>query len=127
MITMRKSLLFLSVLLFSVVLLDGCYYDVESELYPGNINCNPDDFTFSGRVLPIVEQYCLPCHSQAQGSGGIVLEGFTNIRNSAVAGSLLCAIQHTAGCSPMPKNSAKLSDCDINAIQAWVDAGAPEN
>jgi len=127
MFSMKLRILFTSTILAGMVALGGCYYDVESELYPGGSPCNPNEFTFSGRVQPILQQYCLPCHSQAQGSGGIVLEGFVNIRNAAVNGSLLCTIRHDSGCSPMPKNSAKLSDCDINAIQDWVDAGALEN
>jgi len=124
----NKLALFLSgmvLLCAGSALLQGCYYDVESEIYGGNVTCNPDLFTYSGRVSPIISDYCLPCHSQSQGSGGVVLEGFTNVRNSAVAGTLLCSINHT--CAQMPKNAAKLSDCDINAVQAWVDAGAPEN
>jgi hypothetical protein len=126
---MKRHTIFLAALLLALAVLfaGGCYYDVESELYPNQGTGDPNNFTYSGRVLPIIQNYCLSCHSQAQGSGGIVLEGYVNIRNSAVAGSLLCAIRHASGCSPMPQNSPKLAESDITAIQNWVDAGAPEN
>jgi len=115
------------ILLGVVAVFAGCYYDIESELYPDQQPCDPSAFTYSGRVLPIIQQNCISCHGQANGSGGIILEGYVNLRNSAVAGTLLCAVRHGNGCSPMPQNGSRLTDCDINAIQAWVDAGAPEN
>jgi hypothetical protein len=126
--TKHLSVLFLLAVVAGIVIpsLSGCYYDVEATLYPGQGVCDPTDFAYSTRVKPIVELHCLPCHSQAQGSGGIVLEGYINTRNEAVTGQFLCSIKQS-GCTPMPKGSNKLSDCDINAVQAWVDAGAPQN
>ncbi len=127
MITRNRIIILCTALVLSLGLgIQGCYYDIEEELYPGGQNCNPDEFTFSGRVYPIMEDYCLSCHSQAQGSGGIVLEGYLNVRNESVNGTLLCSIKHE-GCANMPDGGGKLSDCDINAIQKWVDNGAPEN
>lgn len=122
----------LKVSLFFVALITlfvSCYYDNEEYLYGGNTNCDTTDFTFATRVYPIIENNCLSgCHSQSSGSGGIVLEGYVNVVNSAASGDLMCTIlQNGGGCSPMPKNSPKLSDCDINAVQTWIDNGSPEN
>lgn len=108
--------------------LSSCYYDNEEYLYSGSTTCDTTDFTFSTRINPIISSSCLPgCHSQAAGSGGIVLEGYVNITNSANSGDLMCVISHQSGCSPMPKNSPKLPDCDIQAVQRWIDNGTPEN
>jgi hypothetical protein len=109
-------------------MLSACYYDNEETLYSGSANCDTTDFAFSTRINPIIENSCLSgCHSQASGSGGIVLEGYINITNSAASGDLMCVISHQSGCSPMPKNSPKLSDCDIQAVQRWIDNGTPDN
>lgn len=36
-------------------------------------------------------------------------------------------IRHDAGFPAMPQGGAKLDDCKIALIKAWVDAGAPNN
>lgn len=106
--------------------LQSCYYDVEETLYPGEA-CDPANFAYSTRIRPLIETHCLPCHSPSLARGNVVLEGYTNARDAAVDGNFICSIEHTGNCSPMPDNAPKLSDCDINAVKAWVDGGAPEN
>jgi hypothetical protein len=96
---------------------NSCYYDNEEELYAATATC----------ITAIISQSCLSgCHEQAVGSAGIVLEGYTNLKNEIINGTVMCAIRHE-GCSPMPKNQNKLSDCDINNLQNWIDKGYPEN
>jgi hypothetical protein len=42
-------------------------------------------------------------------------------------GKLYGTIAHTAGFSPMPKGSAKLSNCQIATIKKWIDGGMLNN
>lgn len=109
------------------VTLHSCYRDNEEDLYGGSQNCDTTNLVYNGRIKTIVSNSCLSgCHSQVAGSGGIILEGYINLKNEAMNGQVMCAIRHQ-GCNPMPRNSAKLSDCDINALQKWIDTGYPEN
>ena len=42
-------------------------------------------------------------------------------------GLVLPAIKHANGVPPMPNGMPKLNDCDIAKIEAWINAGMPEN
>jgi hypothetical protein len=107
-------------------LLSSCYYDVEEELY-GTTECNLSDITYSTTVLPIIEDNCYRCHDAANNFGGITLEGYERLKTMVDNGNLLGVIRHEAGFSSMPKNEPALLDCEIEKIEAWVNAGAPNN
>ncbi len=114
-------------LLVVALTFQSCYRDNEEDLYGSSTTCDTTNIVYSGRIQAIIANNCLTgCHSQAAGSAGIILEGYVNLKNEIINGSVMCAIRHE-GCSPMPKNSPKLSDCDINNLQRWIDRGYPEN
>lgn len=110
--------------------LSGCYYDVESELYPQNLNpvsCDSTASTYQAHVLPIIQANCYSCHAgNAEAGGNIRLEGYANLQRVASDGRLYRAVSHT-GPSPMPKGGNKLSDCDIATINRWVQTGILNN
>jgi len=99
-----------------------------------DLSCDPDaggcdtsNVTFSGYVLPVIQSYCLGCHSGSAPSGGIGLGSYDQVKAVAQAGKLYGAISWEYGYSPMPQNAAQLSDCRISKIKAWIDAGMPNN
>lgn len=117
----------ISIWLVSVALLaSGCYYDVEEELYP-TIECQTTDMSYMDDILPIIESNCMVCHSAAANFGNITLEGYTQLRKYVDDGSFVGAIRHEGGYSPMPKNQAKLLNCEIEKIEAWVADGSLDN
>ena len=109
-----------------LLFLTGCYYDVEEELYP-MIDCQTTEMTYSNDVLPIIETNCFLCHRSTANFGNITLEGYDQLIDLVDDGSLLGAIKHGSGYSPMPKNKAQLLQCEIEKIQAWIDEGALNN
>ena len=113
-------------ILVAIGTLTGCYYDVEEELYGGMI-CDSTAATYSGNVLRILETNCYTCHSGSLAQGGIVLEGYDNLKVYATNGKLEGSVNHTSGFSPMPKNAGKLDDCSVGAIRQWIADGAPNN
>ncbi len=122
---MKKYLIISSLAIVFAV--SSCYYDVEEELYP-SLECSTADVTYSGVVEPLIRSNCYSgCHSAASNAGNHTLEGYAKLKSYVDNGKLMGAIKHSAGFSPMPKNSAKLVDCNIEKIQAWIDAGAPNN
>ena len=128
----RKTIKYLLPLFVIALGVQSCYYDNEEELYPNFGTCDTSNVTYSGVVTPIIQQNCYSCHSNAQSAiigSGISLEGHANISCFIGANQtvFLNAIQHLAGASAMPKNSAKMSDCNINKIKAWINAGMPNN
>lgn len=114
------------ILMAIVILISGCYYDVEEELYP-TIECQTDEMSYSGDILPIIETDCYVCHSAAANFGNITLEGYSEIKKHVDNGGLLGAVKHDGGFSPMPKNQAMLLECEIEKIEAWIQNGALNN
>ena len=119
----------IAILIPMMVLMAGCYYDNEAELYPG---CDVSNVTYSSTIKQIIDAHCYSCHNNGNVSGGINLEGYTNVANAAqipegTPGSLYGAINWAAGNSPMPKNQNQLDDCTIKKVKAWIDAGTPNN
>jgi mono/diheme cytochrome c family protein len=80
-------------------------------------------------VSPIFDANCRQCHGAAVYQtlgGGNDYSTYQGIKNQSAA-KILGSIRHDPGADPMPKGLAKLSECDIARIKAWIDAGQPNN
>lgn len=89
--------------------------------------CDTTVFSFSGAIRNIITNKCQGCHSGLAASGGIDLSTYEGVKAKITDGRLWGAINHLAGFSPMPKNGAKLSECEITLIRRWIDAGSLNN
>lgn len=94
--------------------------------------CDLSNVTFSGTVWPIINTNCTSCHSGASPNAEVRLESYETIKFQASipagnAGSLLGAISHSSGNTPMPKDAAKLDNCTISKISKWIQNGMPNN
>lgn len=117
------------VLPFVLFILSGCYYDSEEALYgkPGNGICNTDVTKFSLQIKPILQSYCLACHSNSSAfssGGGIKLQEYADVKVVALSGRLVGSIEHASGFSGMPQYGGMLSDCNILIIKTWISKGA---
>jgi len=119
------------VIFISILTLSACYYDSEEFLFPEvNTDCDTTAVTFSGSVKPILEQYCLRCHSNSNANtlgSGFKLQDHSNVQVYANNGSLYGSITHMDGYVPMPHDGGKLNNCDIAIIKSWIDDGSPNN
>ncbi|MBL0343139.1 MAG: hypothetical protein IPP71_21085 [Bacteroidetes bacterium] len=108
--------------------IQGCYYDVEEELYPAsNTNCDTTNVSYNSTIKPIMDASCNSCHSAASAQGGVVLDTYTTLKDYAISGALLGVVRQESGFSPMPKGGNKLNDCSISKIEVWVTNQYPEN
>lgn len=89
--------------------------------------CDTAVFTFSSAVKKIMDTKCVGCHNPTNLGGNIDLSTYTGVKAVALNGKLYGSVAQQSGYSPMPKNSTKLSDCEIRQIQKWINAGAPNN
>ncbi len=129
--TIKAAVFFGSLIALSIGT-GSCYYDKEELLYPDTLACDAMMVSYMEELEPIFSANCYGCHSNAQSQtagAGISLEGHANVSGyvSNTAERLIGAISHESGFSPMPKGGARLSDCDISKIQAWINAGAENN
>ncbi len=89
-----------------------------------------ENVTYAAVISPIFDANCRECHSRANAlvlGGGNDFGDYNAINNYFSPANLLGCIRHDPGFSPMPKGRAKLSDCDIKRIEAWIAAGKPNN
>jgi len=116
---MRKAIFIFSCLF----LFSSCYKDNEEALY-GDANCQPQDVSFSGQILPIISNSCaiVGCHVQG-GLGNGLFENYAQLKTKVDNGSLL---ERVVVEQDMPPNGV-LPSCQIQTIQQWILEGAPNN
>ena len=114
--------------------LTGCYYDTEEELYPdsGSTICDTVSVSYANDIVPIVSSKCSnpSCHAGVNAAAGIPLETYAGVKAYLDADKALfiSSIIWDGNASNMPKGaSAKMSDCNINTIRAWINAGYLNN
>ena len=89
--------------------------------------CDTTQFKFTADIQPIMNNWCVGCHSASNAGGGYDLSNYAGIVHSITTNRLLGSIKHISGYSPMPQNANQLSGCQISKIQSWVNAGYPNN
>lgn len=118
-------------IILSITILSGCYYDNEEKLYAEvSTSCDLSNVTFAANVKPILQASCYSCHSNsnaASSGAGIKLENHADVQNLAKNGNLMGAVKHSNGYSFMPKGGGKLTDCEIDQLQKWIDNGTLNN
>ena len=83
--------------------------------------------SFAADVFPVIDKYCIGCHSGNNPWAGLPLKTYEEIKVIADNGMLIGVIDYEPGFPPMPKDLPKLRDCVIDDIRSWVEAGAPDN
>jgi hypothetical protein len=91
------------------------------------VTCDTTNVTFSGTVMPILQNKCQGCHSGTAPSGGVNLTFHAGVAVVANNGKLVGVINHAPGFPAMPQGGQKLPSCEIAKITAWVNSGAPNN
>lgn len=89
--------------------------------------------TFAERIAPIFERHCVNCHSGEQPKGGLDLTTAASALAGGEGGTLLVAgkpeesplLEYILGSEPaMPKDAPALKAEEVEAIRAWIAAGA---
>jgi hypothetical protein len=88
--------------------------------------CDTSNYTYSGAIAPMMQLYCIGCHSSASDPGGS-LRDYNSVYAAAVNGRMIGNISHSPGYNAMPKGGIQLSDCQITQVKKWVAAGALNN
>lgn len=121
---MKTTLLLL--IASAVAVLSSCKYDSEEELY-GKNSCDTTTVTYLGTIQPIMAANCNSCHTGANPEAGIITSNYEDLIPVVNSGIFWKVINHEHGVPPMPHNQPKLSQCDLDKIQAWINQGALNN
>lgn len=88
---------------------------------------NAPAITYSAQVKTIIDANCAStCHNAERPAAGIDLTTYAKVKQYALEGLLIPAIQHAEGADPMPKKAPKLDEALINTIVNWAASGAAE-
>ena len=92
-------------------------------------NCSTCDstFTYAARIQPLMDKWCVGCHSTSNPGGQYDLSNYNGVVKSVSNTRLLGSIKQQSGYSAMPKGTSPISDCDIIAVTKWLNAGHPNN
>ena len=92
-------------------------------------SCDTANMKYMEDIVPILQNNCYSCHgsSSNSGSGGIVLEGYSNLLKWTTNGYLAGEVTHASGYIGMPYGEPKLPSCTINQILSWINNGAQNN
>ena len=93
-----------------------------------------DSRFFEERVRPILVASCYDCHTDDE-SGGLRVDSMASLLRGGASGPavvpgkpeeslILKVVRHTTGFPKMPMVGPKLKDADIDALAAWIQAGA---
>jgi len=120
-----NKLFFLSIFSVLIVIVACKKEEIEDdEQVP---TCQTENMSYSNDITPILVTYCTGCHGAQAPEAGLNLEIYDNVKFIADNGMLSGVINHSSGFTPMPFEMAKLDDCDIEKIDAWIADGAPNN
>lgn len=116
-----RRILFIPALMLAVS--SGCYYDVEAELYPDTCAV-PDVVSWTTDIQPVINASCATsgCHVTG-GTGPGNMESYEGVKAKVDDGEFQIRVLQEQNMPP----SESLSNCTLQIIQAWVDAGAPQN
>lgn len=89
--------------------------------------CDSVNVTFSGSIWPLVNIWCIGCHSGSSPEAGLHLESYEQVATIANNGKFYGSISHSPGYVAMPFESDKLSNCSIAIVKKWIEDGALNN
>ena len=103
----------------------SCTYENEEDLLE-DFQCDTTSIVY-GDLTNIFTGICANCHNETLNYKGIKMNSYENVKTSVNTGRVWRAINHEDGIRPMPDGLPKLSDCELDKIGAWINAGMPEN
>ncbi len=124
---MRKKI-FVFLTLFLGVVSAACVYNNAEEMIKDlPKECNLDAVSFNEEIAQIINQNCGSCHGATFPSGGLSLTNYTQISAAANSGIIMNRISRSPGDPLLMPTTGKMSSCNIDKIDAWIKAGAPNN
>jgi len=101
---------------------------------PPPVEEEPVQVSFSSDVLPIFEQRCFRCHGGEDVNNGFSVESYETVMQGSWNGIVIepgntenSYLFNLVSAGDMPKRGPRLLPAEIEAIRAWIEAGAPNN
>ncbi len=89
-------------------------------------SCDTTQVTYNNQISTIISSYCLSCHNASAPQGGRILESYNQVVDAVNNANLQPRVNHQQGFPGMP-TGGPMPQCEIDKINAWIQAGMPEN
>ena len=124
LLDLRKYGFLVVLLLASACIVVSCGDDEEEPE-----TCETTGLTYDNYAKAFLASNCVSsgCHDADAVNTIGNYENYEDTKTAFEFGRVKGAINHEDGFSNMPKGEAKLDDCSIDKLSAWIDAGLPEN
>ncbi len=99
----------------------GCYYDNLEELYPIQ-DCNTTNLTYDNGIKTLIDKSCATAGCHVAGTGRVMLTTYPEVKVIVDDGRLEDRVLIKKNMPP----GIPLSECEMNQLQSWLNAGAPE-
>ncbi len=120
-----KLLIFSILGVFSLFII-SCEKDEILKVQQPTSSCDTVNITYKTTIEPIIIEKCQGCHNNTTQRGGINLEGYENIKASAISGELINSIEGSmSGYFYTFKDTN--SSCEFLQLKAWINKGAPND
>lgn len=99
----------------------SCTFQNEEDYFA---TCDTTAVVYSDLTYIFID-VCATCHNSiSTPRPGIVMDSYENVKKSFETGKVLPALKHE-GVYKMPKNRSKLTDCELQKIEAWYNNNMP--
>jgi len=102
----------------------ACYYDNEEEQY-GVTTCDTVAISYSADIQPIIQANCISCHAPGGQQESSPFTTYDGLKLYTLNREIADRVVGKNG-ALMPPSGA-MSTCNQLKIEAWVNAGAPNN
>jgi mono/diheme cytochrome c family protein len=102
----------------------ACFYDNEEELYGTGGGCDTTAVSYSQDVQAILANNCTSCHAPGGEKADLPANTHPTAQALALQHPMIDRINNPT--SPMPP-SGLMDPCLRAKLEAWVNAGAPNN
>ena len=92
--------------------------------------CDTTNITYHTSIVNILQNSCYGCHSTsnaASNGSGYVVDNYTDLNTLMANAQFPQCFDAASGLSLMPKGSNALPQCELDVINKWIAAGAPNN
>ena len=83
----------------------------------------PTDLTYATDIEPLIQSYCIGCHSGDEPAKGLDLSTYANVSNAASAINNRVVVLKNM---PPAIASNHPSDAEVEKIREWIAGGSPE-
>ncbi|QTN39866.1 hypothetical protein HZ996_12155 [Cryomorphaceae bacterium] len=121
---MKKAIILAAIV---IGLASSCSYNNVEDLHSSG--CDTTNVTYSEVIEPLMTQSCAfeGCHGGSFPAANLDLNDYDDVKKVADNGLLVNRINRAPGDPLLMPPAGKLPTCNIERIEAWVDAGAPQN